>query len=59
MFSSFSINKTDDQRKDPDINVGEFLPHNATPKARDIIIKRDVSAESGKVMLSFKVLGLS
>ena len=54
MFSSFSINKTDDQRKDPDINVGEFLSHNATPKARDIIIKRDVSAESGKVMLSFK-----
>ena len=53
LFSSFSINKTDDQRKEPDINLGEFLSHNATLKARDIVIKRAVSAEGGKVILSF------
>ena len=51
---TFTINKSQNDRVEPDTNLGDFLPTGTVLKAEDIVIKRVLNANGGKVIFDIK-----
>ena len=54
LLETFTINKYQNDRVEPDTNLGDFLPTGTVLKAEDIVIKRVLTANGGKVILDIK-----
>lgn len=51
IFSTYSVNKSEDIKEEPELNLSTFLPKDAIFKAEDVKIKRVLSSNGGKIIM--------